>query len=42
MQEKQEKMILSHKPLPGYRTAFYIALAVGVIYLAILFIRVLF
>ena len=35
-------MILSHKPLPGYRTAFYITLAVGVIYLAGVFIRFLF
>lgn len=42
MQEKQEKMILSHKPVPGYRSAFYITLAVGVIYLVIVFLRVLF
>lgn len=42
MQEKKEKMILSHKPLPGYRPAFYITLVIGVVYLAIVFIRALF
>ena len=34
---EKEKMILSHKPAPGYRMAFYIAVAVGVIYLVIVF-----
>lgn len=34
---EKEKMILSHKPVPGYRMAFYIAVAVGVIYLVIVF-----
>ncbi len=38
MAEKQEKMILAHEPVPGYRQAFYIALAVGVIYLVIVFV----
>ncbi len=42
MQENKEKMILSHKPLPGYRTAFYITLAVGIVYLASVFIRFFF
>ncbi len=42
MAEKQEKMILAHEPVPGYREAFYIALAVGVIYLVIVFVRALF
>jgi hypothetical protein len=37
MEEQQEKMILAHEPVPGYRTAFYIALAVGVIYLVVVF-----
>ncbi len=41
MVDKQEKMILSHDPLPGYRTAFYIALAIGVIYLVIVFAKAL-
>jgi hypothetical protein len=34
-------MILEHKPVPGYRRAFYLILAVGVIYLVVLFGRVL-
>jgi len=42
MKEKQEKMILAHEPVPGYRKAFYIALAVGVTYLVIVFARILF
>lgn len=42
MEEKQGKMILAHEPVPGYRNAFYIALAVGVIYLIIVFARTLF
>jgi hypothetical protein len=42
MEDKQEKMILEHEPVPGYRTVFYIALAAGVIYLVIVFGRALF
>jgi len=42
MVDKQEKMILSHEPLPGYRAAFYVALIIGVIYLVIVFIKALF
>ncbi len=41
MAEHQEKLILDHKPVPGYRTAFYIVMAVGVIYLAVVFGRTL-
>ena len=37
MAEKEERMILAREPVPGYRTAFYIALAVGVIYLVAVF-----
>lgn len=37
MEKEQEKMILTHEPVPGFRTAFYIAVAVGVIYLVIVF-----
>lgn len=33
-----ELMELKHDPVPGYRTAFYIAFAVGMLYLAVLFI----
>ena len=39
MTEQREKMILEHKPVRGYRTAFYLVLAVGIIYLAVLFGR---
>ncbi len=35
-------MILAHEPVTGYRTALYIAVAVGVIYLFIVFGRALF
>ena len=42
MEHKKEKMILSHKPVPGYRTAFYITLAIGVVYLVIVFAKSLF
>ena len=41
MNDDQEKMILEHEPVPGYRTAFYIVLAVGVIYLLAVFGRAL-
>lgn len=42
MEKEQEKMILAHEPVTGYRTALYIAVAVGVIYLFIVFGRALF
>lgn len=42
MEKKQEKMILAHEPVAGYRTALYIAMAVGAIYLCFVFGRVLF
>ena len=42
MEEQQEKMILEHQPVPRYRKAFYIILTVGVIYLVVVFGRVLF
>lgn len=42
MEENQEKMILEHEPVPGYRTAFYIVLAVGVLYLLVVFGRAIF
>jgi hypothetical protein len=42
MEKEQEKMILSHEPVAGYRTALFIVLAVGVLYLAVVFGRTLF
>jgi hypothetical protein len=32
-----ERSILSHEPVPGYRGAFYITLAAGMIYLLLSF-----
>ncbi len=37
MKQRDEKMILEHKPVPGYRRAFYLVLAVGIIYLVVIF-----
>ncbi len=37
MKEHAEKMILEHKPVPGYRRAFYLVLGVGIIYLVMIF-----
>jgi hypothetical protein len=41
VEEHEEKMILEHAPVPGYRRAFYIILALGIIYLMVIFGRVL-
>jgi hypothetical protein len=38
-EEKREIMELSHEPVPGYRTAFYIVFLLGVLYLAIIFLK---
>jgi uncharacterized membrane protein len=35
---EEEKMVLSHKPVPGYRTVFHIAVIVAAIYLGIVFL----
>ena len=35
---EDEKMILSHEPVPGYRTIFYIVLIIAAIYLGIIFL----
>lgn len=32
-----EKRILSHEPVPGYRTAFYVTVAAGMVYLLLSF-----
>lgn len=41
MNEKQDKEeeweILEHHPVPGYKTAFYIAVALSIIYLIVAF-----
>lgn len=33
-EKTEEKMILAHDPVPGYRPAFTIAFTLGVLYLA--------
>ncbi|EFK09802.1 conserved hypothetical protein [delta proteobacterium NaphS2] len=38
----EEKMELGHEPVPGYRTAFFIAITVGSLYLAIILLNTLF
>lgn len=40
-EEGEEKMILYHEPVPGYRKIFVIVLAVGVIYLAAILLNTL-
>ena len=36
--DEKEKMILSHEPVPGYRTIFYVVLIVAALYLGIIFL----
>ena len=40
--EKGEKMELGHEPVPGYRTAFFISITVGSLYLAVILYNTLF
>jgi hypothetical protein len=35
----EEKMILSHEPVPGYRGVFYIAVLVAAVYLGFIFLK---
>jgi len=37
--EHEEKKILDHEPVPGYRSAFYIIFTVSVLYLALIFAK---
>jgi len=39
VEEKEEKMILSHEPVPGYRRVFHVIVIIAVIYLGIIFLR---
>jgi len=41
-EENKEIMELSHEPVPGYRGAFYIAITVGSLYLALILYNTLF
>ena len=39
--EHQEKMILDHEEVPGYRPVFLVAITAGILYLAYVFFRTL-
>ena len=41
-ENNQEKMELSHEPVPGYRTAFFVSITVGSLYLALILYNTLF
>ncbi len=41
-EEHKELMELSHEPVPGYRGAFFIAITVGSLYLALILAMTLF
>lgn len=37
--DEEEKMILSHEPVPGYKRVIHIAMLVAALYLGIIFLR---
>jgi hypothetical protein len=39
--EIEGKMELTHKPAPGYRTIFFIAITIGVLYLGLILYKTL-
>lgn len=39
--DHEEKMILDHEEVPGYRPVFLVAITLGILYLAFIFIRTL-
>jgi len=41
-EHNETKMELSHEPVPGYRMAFFIAITVGSLYLALILYSTLF
>jgi len=41
-ENNQEKMELSHEPVPGYRTAFFVSITIGSVYLALILFNTLF
>ncbi|MFC1523524.1 hypothetical protein ACFL6N_01910 [Thermodesulfobacteriota bacterium] len=40
-EEKEEKMELSHDPVPGYRPIFYLAITIGILYLGFILYKTL-
>jgi hypothetical protein len=41
-EDNKEILELSHEPVPGYRMAFFISIAVGSLYLALILLNTLF
>ena len=41
MKMEQERKILAHRAVPGYRLVFFIILAISVAYLALVFLQTL-
>jgi len=41
MDQEKEKMELRHDPVPGYKTAFFITITIGVLYLALILVKTL-
>jgi hypothetical protein len=39
---EEERLVLSHDPVPGYRTVFHILIAVAVLYLGSIFLFALY
>jgi hypothetical protein len=39
--KNKEIMVLTHDPVPGYRTVFLVCIALGITYLAIVFANTL-
>jgi len=37
----EEKMVLAHDPVKGYRPVFYVCITVGIIYLAVILAKTL-
>jgi len=35
----EEKMELTHEPVPGYRRAFFIAVTIGAVYLGVILLN---
>ncbi len=40
-EQREEKMELSHEPVPGYRRVFFIAITIGALYLGLILYKTL-
>jgi len=40
-EQKGEKIELTHEPVPGYRTLFFIAITIGTLYLGLILYKTL-